>query len=276
MNLLNMMCAYHCTRRCKAFKQLVWILFQQPDARTSRPAPADTLTSTPASLNGSALSEQQPKPAPPAADAAAEAATVPPTLPFTNNTGAGADSMGATDSRSTLCNTTVMLLYLCPDRDLYQGITKAVAAVTHSAAIGTATVNAATVVQMCYPLLSPELAGPIQRAPLTAVQISAAVSAAAASAMTADGQAQAPTTAAAAGSGQHTAPSGASGSGSGAVAQAAAQQAAAAAATAAAAAVAQPATIKASQLMYSAACERVVTLLLHRYQWKDVYIAARV
>jgi hypothetical protein len=28
--------------------------------------------------------------------------------------------------------------------------------------------------------------------------------------------------------------------------------------------------------MYSAACERIVTLLLQRYQWRDVYVAARL
>jgi hypothetical protein len=39
---------------------------------------------------------------------------------------------------------------------------------------------------------------------------------------------------------------------------------------------ASEASLKTSQLMYSAACERIVTLLLQRYQWRDVYVTARL
>lgn len=37
----------------------------------------------------------------------------------------------------------------------------------------------------------------------------------------------------------------------------------------------QLAAIKAPQLLYGTACEWVMTLLLHRYHWIDVYTAAR-
>jgi hypothetical protein len=57
--------------------------------------------------------------------------------------------------------------------------------------------------------------------------------------------------------------------------KAAAAAAAGAAAQAASASTETP-TITAEQLMYSAGGERLVVQLMHRYQWKDVYVATKM
>lgn len=38
----------------------------------------------------------------------------------------------------------------------------------------------------------------------------------------------------------------------------------------------EPAAVTAEQLMYSAHGERLVTRMLHRYQWKDIYVASKL
>lgn len=52
--------------------------------------------------------------------------------------------------------------------------------------------------------------------------------------------------------------------------------AAAAAAAASTAAVPTPPYVAAEQLMYSAAGERLLVHQLHRYQWKDLYVATKM
>jgi hypothetical protein len=149
-----------------------------------------------------------------------------------------------------------LLLYLCPDRDLYAGMAKAVSVVVQSALPG-ATVDTQGILKVCYPLVQPEQAAAVCKAPLTAQQIAAAVAAAAAAAPTAGAKS-----------------SGGAGGAGGRKPSTPGTAAAAAAEAQAAAVNAEPASIKPSQLMYSAATERVVTLLLHRYQWVDVFISA--
>jgi hypothetical protein len=151
-----------------------------------------------------------------------------------------------------------LLLHLCIDRDLCTGISKAFSAVAQSAAAGAA-VDAQALLRMCYPLVAPDAAARIARAPLSQRQIAAAVAAAAV----------AQQAVAAAASRAAEAPASASG---GRKASAPGSLAAAAAASEAQLATLPP--IKATQLMHGAACERVVALLLHRYKLKDVYIAA--
>jgi len=145
------------------------------------------------------------------------------------------------------------LLYLCCDRDLSRGVQKAVAAVTKSGAPSSAA-SIDQVARLCWPLLGPEAAAPLQGAPLTAAQVAAAVRAAVAAGAQPESAAGAPlaTTAGRVSDG------------------------AAAAAVAAAAAATADVSIRAQQLMTSAACERVVRLLLRRYRLVDVYVSARL
>jgi hypothetical protein len=182
-----------------------------------------------------------------------------------------------------------LLLYLCPDRDLCAGITKAAAAATQSAAPAAA-LDADAVLRMCYPLVAPEQAAAIARAPVSRQQVAAAVAAAAAAAIAATAAPRAPSPAPAAGThtggkGGDAAPAGArrrSGPGNTAAGGSESPAPASGAAPAAPAAAADtqqqqapvPPALTASQLMYGAACERIVTLLLHRYQLHDVFVGA--
>lgn len=151
-----------------------------------------------------------------------------------------------------------LLLHLCADRDLAAGVSKAVAVVARSASPA-AMVNAAGVLQLCYPLLKPEQVAPLQRAPLSGAQIAAAVAAAAGEGSRAAAAAALPL----------QAPVGRASAGGGGANQQPA-------APAPPAAPAGPPAIKAAQLLYSAPCERLATLLLQRYQLSDVFIAAQL
>jgi hypothetical protein len=161
-----------------------------------------------------------------------------------------------------------VLLYLCQDRDLYAGIVKAVSAVTQTALPG-ATLDTQGVLSMCYPLIQPEQAAQVCRAPLTAQQIAAAVAAAAAAGVAPVPPSLPVATASTAGGGSKS-----TGGGTGSRKPSCPGASTAAVADASAAAGEAPVQLKASQLMYGAACERVVTLLLHRYQWIDVLVNA--
>lgn len=157
-----------------------------------------------------------------------------------------------------------LLLYLCPDRDLYAGMTKAVSVVAQSALLG-ARVDTQGILKMCYPLVQPEQAAAVCKAPLTAQQIAAAVAVAAVAGTVPPAIGPAAAAAASTAGAKSSGGSGGAGTrkpstpGTAADAQAAASDA-------------EPASIKPSQLMYSAATERVLTLLLHRYQWVDVFV----
>lgn len=257
--------------RCKLFKNLLWDLFKQSipvpvKKQATTVAQAQAASALPLAAAAAAATPNSPKTGKPGSphskagngagskrgsqsesgvpvQAAAGAVVAP--AGSSNNTD-GEEAGGVAE----VCCIDAVLLYICADRDLYQGITKAIAAVTASAAVGTV-VDAPAVVRMCYPHLSPEQAAPIQRAPLSASQITAAVAAASA----------------------ETNPAGAGGA---TVAPAASHSSSGAASAVNPQAAMPLAAVKPSQLMYGAACERVVTLLLQRYQWKDIYIAARL
>jgi hypothetical protein len=178
------------------------------------------------------------------------------------------------------------LLYCCPDRDLNCGVLKAAAAMAGSSNAASALLDTLAVVQMCYPLIPAEQAAPIQRAPISPAQIAAAVTAAAATTATGAPPGLAGAVEAHVGKaavvvvgGQQVDSSAAAGSSSSRGTSAAGSSTAASSGGGgggAAAAVGQLAAIKASQLLYGMACERLMTLLLHRYQWIDVFIAARL
>jgi hypothetical protein len=65
------------------------------------------------------------------------------------------------------------LLYLCLDRDLGRGLSKAIAAVTRDGG-NCAAASPEQVVRLAWPLLGPEAATPLQGAPLSAEQVVAA------------------------------------------------------------------------------------------------------
>lgn len=216
--------------RCRGFCQLLWDIFKEPAA------PAAAAPDSTAMGAGS-------RPSSATAAAAAAAST-------------------AAEEVEYVLPVTALLLYLCADRDVYAGIAKAVSVVTQRAEPGT-TVDAQGVLQLCYPLIQPDQAAPVCRAPLTAQQVAAAVAAAATAGAPSPGTVAAPSAAAAGGKA----------SSGGAASRKPSSPGYAAAPDAQATEAVAP-SIKPSQLMYSTACERIVTLSLHRYQWKDVYVAA--
>lgn len=259
--------------RCRQFSQLLWDVFktplaaqakdtpalaapvsQQPEAG-SEPAPAAAVgpagAATGGSHKGTASGSSRPLSDAATADAVADAAAAAPP---------GGAAVFVVPAK-------VVLLYLCLDRDLYAGIVKAMSAVTQTALPG-AMVDTQGVLSMCYPLIRPEQAAQVCRAPLTAQQIAAAVAAAAAAGAAPVPPSAPAATASAAGGGKG------GGSGAGSRKPSCPGASTAAVADAPAAAGETAVQLKASQLMYGAACERIVTLLLHRYQWVDVYVNA--
>lgn len=265
--------------RCKAFKALLYDIFKQtlnvpvkkaahsPPPPIPIPTAATAAVAVPATPKGgkgshSASNKQSSSTTSPQSAAQSEAGSLA-AAAVASSAVCGDNSVEAGPATEVCCSSAV-LLYLCSDRDLYLGISKAVAGVAACAAPGAA-VDAAAVVRMCYPLLTVEQAMPIQRAPLTPAQITAAVAAATAADTAATAAAPAPAPPA---SGGHGATASHSGGGQAA--------AAAAAACSAAGQGLSGSGIKASQLMYSAPCERIVTLMLQRYQWKDLFIAAKM
>ena len=136
----------------------------------------------------------------------------------------------------------MLLLYLCVDQDQFAGIGKAVAAVTRSPLSGSSFITPEQVQAIAYPMGGSRQLASIGRYVLTDEEIAAAVCAAHAC-RAAGGGAEGATI-------------------QGKVME---QQAVAAGGSA----------IRPEHLMHGAACERLVTLLLGRYKWHDVYIAAR-
>ncbi len=144
-----------------------------------------------------------------------------------------------------------VLLYLSIDRDIFSGIKKAISIATHNIATN-ARADGAQVMRVAYPV-GPELGKPFGRSPFDLEGVQTVVSTIY--------ESRKPAAAAAAGS---TATKGAP----------AAAAAAAAAATAAEAGITP--TVTAEQLIYSAGGERLVAQVLHRYQWKDIYVATKL
>lgn len=257
--------------RCRQFSQLLWDVFKTPLAAQAKDTPALAApvsqqpeagrelapatavgpvgAATGGSRRGTASGSSRPLSGAATADAVADAAAAAP----------------PGDAAVFVVPAQAVLLYLCLDRDLYAGIVKSMSAVTQTALPG-AMVDAQGVLSMCYPLIRPEQAAQVCRAPLTAQQIAAAVAAAAAAGAVPPSAPVA--TASAAGGGKG------GGSGAGSRKPSCPGASTAAVADASAAAGETAVQLKASQLMYDAACERVVTLLLHRYQWVDVYVNA--
>lgn len=243
--------------RCRKLACVLWDIFKEPAAlpapQQPEIKPAAPTAAQPAIGNTSgATAGSRP------VSAAADAATALPAA----GTAAGADAAGA----AYVVPIQALLLYLCPDRDLFAGISKAVSVVTQAALPG-GQVDAQGVLKMCYPLIQPEQAVSVCRAPLTAQQVAAAV-AAAAVAGTVPPAVPAPAASSVAGGRDGGGAAGRKGSCPGASVSTGGDHAQAAQAPAA------PPSMKPSQLMYGAACERIVTLLLHRYQWVDVYVSA--
>lgn len=186
-----------------------------------------------------------------------------------------------------------LLLYLCIDRDLSRGIQKAVAAVTKDGA-SAARAAAGDVVKICWPLLGPEVAAPLQGLPLTAAQVVALVQGVLAPERAGAGG---PAASGArrssggggvegmhSGSGGGAASGGATGGamrkssagGGGEVQQADGAAGMSAGAAAGATVVQQHEGMRAQQLLTNPAFEKVVKLLLHRYRFVDMYVSCRL
>ena len=148
------------------------------------------------------------------------------------------------------------LLYLCVDRDLASGLSKAIAAVTRDPS-DRAAAAPAQVVRMAWPLLGPEAAAPLQGALLSAEQVAAAARAAADAAPRAAQQLPVPP-AAGRSAGTQAIDRAAHSSGSPGPAPMGARG------------------VRAQHLLSSEACKQVVALLLGRYRFQDVYIRCRV
>jgi hypothetical protein len=135
----------------------------------------------------------------------------------------------------------MLLLYLCVDQDQFAGIGKAIAAVTKSAASSKCYITPEQVQAIAYPMGGSKHLASIGRCVLSREEIAAAVHAA------------------------HACRVSGSGSEGGMPPGRVNEQHV----------LAGDGAILPEHLMYGAACERVVTLLLGRYKWHDVYIAAR-
>ena len=131
----------------------------------------------------------------------------------------------STITYSSLLDYKAVLLYLCPDRDMFLAIKKAISVAVKSLAANSRA-DASQVARISYPLGS-ESGQAIQRMPLDHDAISEIV--------------------------RTIYESRNNGAAAGDVA-----------------------TVTAEQLIYSVAGERLVTVLLHRYQFKDVFVAASI
>ena len=177
-----------------------------------------------------------------------------------------AEAVEATPSTDTgahcLFDSRAALLHLCGDSDLYNGIAKAAAAVTRTADPSVA-LTAADVSVISYPLLQPEALAAAARAPVGRTEIAAAVSSAAAAGLqlraSSSPLSAVPTTA--------SRSSGTEGSGGGSSVAAGPQDDGDASTP-------PPPSIQLAQLFHSPSCERIMTMLLHRYRWHDVFLAA--
>jgi hypothetical protein len=153
-----------------------------------------------------------------------------------------------------------VLLYLCPDRDMFTGIKKAFSVATSSVASNARAV-AGQVHAVAYPMhcaaATQELAAQLGRAPFDVESIKAVVE------TIFEGRklklaAQAPAAASAKG-GKSAAPGPPAAEPDVTTSEAAAEP-----------------SVSAEQLMYSAGGERLVAQLLHRYQWKDIYVLSKM
>ena len=147
------------------------------------------------------------------------------------------------------------LLYLCSDRDMFTGIKKAFSVATASIAAN-ARAEASQVLLVAYPLQGPilELAKQIGRAPFDLEGVQQVVSSIHESRRSAAAASSAP---AAPGT------------------DVSRKSAAASSPPVIPGADVGPASVTSEQLMYSAGGERLVVQLLHRYQWKDLYVASK-
>jgi hypothetical protein len=243
--------------RCHKVTNLLWNIFKEPAAAGDTTSPAaQQAVNNPAPPAVRPEGAQQ---APNTASAAADPASAPPVT--------AAAAMTADGDAVYVVPAETLLLYLCADRDLYAGISKAMSVVAQTAGAG-AKVDAQGVLRMCYPLIQPAQAALVCRAPLSAQQVAAAVTAA-----TAAGTASQPAPVSVPAAASTTGGKGGGGSGA-AGSRKPSCPGGPPPAAADAASEAVPPSLTPSQLMYSAPCERIVTLLLSKYQWQDVYVNA--
>jgi hypothetical protein len=250
-----------CLHRCRQVTSLLWNIFKEPAVAVAADSSSTTSPAAQQAVSNPATPAFGPEATQQASNAISAAADPAPPPPV------AAAAVTADGEAVYVVPAEALLLYLCADRDLYAGISKAMSVVAQTAGAG-AKVDAQGVLRMCYPLIQPAQAALVCRAPLSAQQVVAAVAAAAAA-----GTANQPTPVAVPAAASTTGGKGASGSGTAGCRKPSCPGGPPAAA-ADATSEAVPPSLTASQLMYSAPCERIVTLLLSKHQWQDVYVNA--